>query len=57
MKTPRNGRTMTKMIHKTFAKPDVSCRRNRSEKTVISSQNQMIQAKMMSIVQRTSRNG
>ena len=45
------------MIQSTFVKPEVSCRRKRSEKTVMRSQNQMIQAKMTSIVQRTSRNG
>ena len=45
------------MIQSTFANPDVSWRRKRSEKTVIRSQNQMTHAKMMSIVQRMSRNG
>ena len=35
----------------------MSCRRKRSAKTVIRSQNQMTQAKMMSIVQTMFRNG
>ena len=48
---------MTKMIHSVFAKPPMSCRRKTSEKTVISSQNQMIQMKKTIIVQKTSRNG
>jgi hypothetical protein len=57
MNTPRNGRTMTKMIHRAFENPDVSCRRNTSAKMVISNQNQITHAKITSIVQKTSRNG
>ncbi len=48
---------ITKIIHNTFVNPLASCRRNRSEKTVINSQNQMIQAKNTAIVQSTERNG
>ena len=57
MNTPRNGSTITKMIQSVFAPPPMSWRRKTSAKTVMSSQNQMIQQKKMSIVQRTSRNG
>ena len=48
---------ITKMIQSTFVKPDVSWRRKMSAKIVIRSQNQMIQQKKMSIVQKMSRNG
>ena len=47
---------MTKIIQSTLPKPEVSCLRKRSAKTVIN-QNQMTQAKKISIVQTTSRNG
>src|SRR6516162_5714393 len=56
MNTPRYGNRMMKTHHPAFAQPDVSCRRNRSEKTTISSQIQMIQAKKMNIVQMTCQN-
>ena len=45
------------MIQSTFPKPDVSWRRKTSAKTVMRSQNQMIQQKKINIVQRMSRNG
>ena len=45
------------MIQAAFAQPEVSRRRNRSAKTVIISQNQMIQAKTMSRYQKPLRNG
>ena len=45
---------ITKIIHSTFV-PPASCRRKRSEKTVIRSQNQMIQAKNTAIVQSTEK--
>ena len=57
MKTPRNGRTITKIDHSTFAPPPMSRRRKRSAKTVIRIQNQITHAKKMSIVQTMSRNG
>ena len=57
MNTPRNGSRITKMIHSVFMPPPMSCRRNRSPNTVIRSQNQMIQAKKISIVHKMSRNG
>ena len=57
MKTPRYGRTITKIIHSTFPNPDVSCRRKMSLNTVIRIQNQITQGKKMSIVQTMSRNG
>src|SRR3974390_3496604 len=47
---------MMKTHHPAFAQPEVSCRRNRSEKTTISSQIQRIQAKKMNIVQMTCQN-
>jgi hypothetical protein len=57
MNTPRNGTMITKIVHRTFEPPPMSFRRKRSAKTVIRIQNQITQAKKMSIVQRTSRNG
>src|SRR5216683_6083541 len=45
------------MIHSAFIPPDVSWRRKRSAKTVIRSQNQMIQAKITISVHITLRNG
>ena len=48
---------ITKISQSAFIPPPMSWRRKMSAKTVISSQNQMIQAKITSIVQRTSRNG
>src|SRR6516225_9133639 len=50
--TPRKGRMITKMIHSTFAKPEVSWRRKRSAKTVIRSQNQITHAKKMNMSNR-----
>ena len=47
---------ITKIIHSTFVPPLASCLRKRSEKTVIRSQNQMIQAKNTAIVQSTEKN-
>ncbi len=46
-----------KMIHRTFEKPDVSWRRKMSARTVNRIQIQTTNAKKMSIVQKTSRNG
>ena len=43
---------ITKITQRTFAHPERSWRRNRSEKTVISSQNQMIQAMKSSTSQK-----
>ena len=47
---------MTNRTQRVFAPPPMSCRRNRSEKTVISSQKKKTQAKKMQIAQKTSRN-
>ena len=52
-----NGVMITKIVQSAFLPPPMSCRRKMSAKMVIRSQNQMIQAKKMNIVQRTSRNG
>ena len=57
MKTPRNGRKITRMNQPVFPHPEMSCRRKRSPKIRNSSVNQITQAKKMSIVQRMSRNG
>ena len=57
MKTPRNGKTITKMIQSVFAPPPMSCRLKMSANTVMRSQNQITQAKNTNSVQRTSRNG
>jgi len=57
MKTPRNGRMITKITHNTLWPPPMSWRRKRSANTVIRIQNQITHAKKMSIVQTTSRNG
>ena len=45
------------MIHRTLANPEVSWRRKMSVSTVIRIQIQITNAKKMSIVQKTSRNG
>ena len=45
------------MIQTAFLPPPMSCRRNRSAKTVMRSQNQITHAKMTISVQTTSRNG
>ena len=45
------------MIQHVFPIPTMSWRRKTSAKTLISSQNQITQAKKTSIVQRMSRNG
>ena len=47
----------TKRIQKAFTQPDASWRRKMSANTVIKSQNQMIQAKKINIVQKMLRNG
>ena len=52
-----NGRTITKTAQSALLQPEMSCRRNRSPKMTISSQNQITQAKKTSIVHSTSRNG
>ena len=57
MNTPMNGVMITKMHQSVFLPPWMSVRRKMSAKIVIRSQNQMIHAKKMNIVQRTSRNG
>ena len=48
---------MQKIIQPALPHPEMSWRRNRSEKTVIRSQNQITHPKNTSIVQRMSRNG
>ena len=48
---------MTKIIQSTLPKPEVSCLRKMSAKTVIRIQNQITHAKKMNIVQTMSRNG
>src|SRR6266566_2620742 len=56
MKTPRNGRKITKITQPALAQPPMSCRVNRSPKTVNRSQNHRIQTKNTSIENITSAN-
>src|ERR1700751_3828497 len=56
MKMPRYGRTSTRTTQPVFAQPLMSCRLNRSPKTVKRSQKKMIQAKNTNIVHITSPN-
>ena len=53
---PRNGRQMTKIVQPAFAQPLVSCRLNRSPKTMNSIQKNRIQAKKTNIDHMTSPN-
>jgi hypothetical protein len=57
MSTPRSGRKMMKSVQPVFARPEMSWRLNTSISIVITSQNHIIQAKKMIIVQKMSRNG
>jgi hypothetical protein len=52
-----NGRKMMKISQMVFFPPPMSRRRNTSLITMISIQNQITHAKMIRIVQRTSRKG
>src|SRR3954467_4406942 len=57
MRTPRNGSTTSRTTQPALPQPPTSSRRNRSEKMLISSQNQITQQKNTNIVHMTSSNG
>src|SRR3954453_12499564 len=57
MRTPRNGSTTSRTTQPALPQPPTASRRNRSEKMLISSQNQITQQKNTNIVHMTSSNG